>query len=160
MRYSVQAAILAAVVSTTPAVAQDALSAAGPLRIAAVGPTRVVMVQGVVTDPFVWEWTFLNEEVTEDGKPFDTVAVSVIYDCALRTRRALMSETYLDGQYVSDVPLYEEPVAIPQGTLADGALGVICEPEANADGATFPNMGSARTAMDGRAGLTVRPAAP
>jgi len=142
---------------STAAVAQDALTFPGPLRIAAVGQTRVVMVQGGLADPFVWEWTFLDEDADGDGETFDTMAMSVMYDCASRSRRPLVLEAYRDGSFVFQTPIYEEPSPVSPGTLADGALDVVCEPEANSDGAVFTNMVSARVAMDGRAGPTIPP---
>ena len=149
MRIAALAAALTAA-SLSPAHAQDALKATGELRIAAVGQTRVVMVQGVSANPFVWEWSFLDEEVdTEDGA-IDTVAISIIYDCAARTRRALVFEAYRDGAFVSQTPLYEEPAPITAGSLVDGAWQVVCEPESNSDGAVFPDLAAARAAMDTR----------
>ncbi len=159
MRIAALAALLTAA-SLSPAYAQDALNATGELRIAAVGQTRVVMVQGAAADPFVWEWTFLDEGVESDEGMVDAVATSVMYDCAARTRRALVLEAYGDGKFLSQTPLYEEPAPVTPGTLVDGALQVVCEPETNSDGAVFPDMASARAAMDVRKGpATVQPEA-
>ncbi len=137
-------------VAAPAAQAQDALAATGDLRIAAVGQTRVVMVQGVLADPFVWEWTFLDEPAEAEEGPVDTVAISVMYDCTARTRRVLVMEAYNDGAYVTQAPLYQEPAPVTPGALDDGALEVVCEPETNSDGATFPTLAAARTAMDAR----------
>lgn len=150
MRLATFAAFLAFLAVAPAAVAQNALTSASPLRIAAVGQTRVVMVQGAASDPFVWEWTFLDEEAEGDGERFDSFATSVMYDCAARTRRALVLETYQDGSFVSEVPLYEEPAPVAPGTLADGALEVICEPSANSDGAVFADIAAARAGLSGR----------
>ncbi|WP_426051228.1 hypothetical protein [Brevundimonas sp. SL161] len=160
MRIAALAAALAATLTAaglSPARAQDALDATGELRIAAVGQTRVVMVQGVSADPLVWEWSFLDEEVTSDEGMIDAVAMSVMYDCAARTRRPLALEAYRDGAFVSQSPVYEEPAPVAPGTLVDGALEVVCEPDANSDGAAFPNMAAARAAMDVRKGPVVTP---
>ncbi len=154
MHLLARSALLASlIVSTSSAsAAQDALAVTTELRIAAVGQTRVVMVQKQTDSPIVWEWTFLDEQAeTEDG-PVDSLAISVMYDCALQTRRALTLETYLDGAFVSGAPMYEEPAAVVPGSLVHGALQVICEPETNMDGAAFPDMTSARSAMDARRG--------
>jgi len=150
MRLTPFAAVMAILAAAPTAEAQSALTATSPLRIAAVGQTRVVMTQGAAADPFVWEWTFLDQEAEGDGEVFDTYATSVIYDCSARTRRALVLETYRDGSFVSETPLYEEPAPVTPGTLADGALQVICEPETNSDGASFADLGAARSAMDSR----------
>ena len=158
MRLASVAAGMAILTVAPVAEAQNALTATSPLRIAAIGQTRVVMVQGAGADPFVWEWTFLDEEAEGDGETFDTYATSVMYDCAARTRRALVLETYRDGSFVSETPLYEEPAPVPPGTLANGALEVICEPETNSDGAVFPDIAAARSAMDDR--LRATQAAP
>lgn len=160
MRIAALAAALAATLTAaglSPARAQDALDATGELRIAAVGQTRVIMVQGVAADPFVWEWSFLDEAVESEEGRIDAAATSVMYDCAARTRRALVLEAYGDGTFLSQTPLYEEPAPVAPGTLADGALRVVCEPEANSDGAAFPDMAAARAAMDVRKGPMVTP---
>lgn len=136
--------------TSTASLAQDALATIAELRIAAVGQSRVVMVQKQADGPIVWEWTFLDDQAETEEGPVDSFAVSVIYDCALQTRRALTLETYLDGSFVSASPMYEEPSAVVTGSLAHGALQVICEPESNMDGAAFPDMMSARLAMDAR----------
>lgn len=156
MRIAALAAALTAL-SLSPAHAQDALNATGQLRIAAVGQTRVVMVQGVSADPFVWEWVFLDEAVESDEGMIDAAATSVMYDCAARTRRPLVLEAYGDGTFLSQTPLYEEPAPVAPGTLSDGALQVVCEPETNSDGATFPDMVTARAAMNARKAGTVTP---
>ncbi|MBU1347033.1 MAG: hypothetical protein KKA16_08795 [Alphaproteobacteria bacterium] len=156
MRFA--AAALLAFTSLAPAAqAQDALGAPGVLRIGAVGQTRVVMVQGVAADPFVWEWSFLDEEVDQDGEVFDSLAISVMYDCDARTRRPLVLETYRDGAFVSQTPLYEEPAPVEANSLADGAMQVVCEPETNSDGAAFDTMVAARTVMDARNSPSVTP---
>lgn len=156
MRIAALAAALT-LLGLSPAQAQDALNATGELRIAAIGQTRVVMVQGVSTDTFVWEWTFLDEPAEAEEGPVDTVATSVMYDCAARTRRALVMEAYNDGAFVTQGPLYEEPAPVAPGTLFDGALQLVCEPETNSDGAAFPDMAAARAAMDVRKGSVVTP---
>lgn len=156
MRIAALAALLTTA-SLSQAQAQEALNATGELRIAAVGQTRVVMVQGVAADPFVWEWSFLDEAVESDEGMIDAAATSVMYDCTARTRRALVLEAYGDGKFLSQTPLYEEPAPVTPGTLVDGALQVVCEPETNSDGAAFPDMGSARAAMDIRGGPAAVP---
>jgi hypothetical protein len=157
MRIAALAALLTAA-NLSPVHAQDALDATGELRIAAVGQTRVIMVQGVAADPFVWEWSFLDEAVESEEGMIDAAAISVMYDCTARTRRALVLEAYGDGRFLSQTPLYEEPAPVTPGTLVDGALQVVCEPETNSDGATFSDMASARAAMDIRKGpATVLP---
>ncbi len=150
MRIALAAAMM--LVGTPVAHAQEALNATGDLRIAAVGQTRVIMVQGVAADPFVWEWTFLDEPVEAEEGPVDTVVTSVIYDCAARTRRPLVMEAYNDGAYVTQAPIYEAPAPVTPGGLDEGALEVVCEPEANSDGATFSTLAIARAAMDARKG--------
>lgn len=156
MRIAALAALLTAA-TLSPARAQDALNANGELRIAAVGQTRVVMVQGVAADPFVWEWSFLDEEVASEEGAINTLAMSVMYDCAARTRRPLVLEAYRDGAFVSQTPIYEAPAPIAPGTLIDGAIQVVCEPETNSDGAAFPDLAAARAAMDVRKGPVVTP---
>lgn len=133
-----------------PTVAQEALATPTELRIAAVGQSRVVMVQKQTDSPIVWEWTFLDEQVDTEEGLVDTLAISVMYDCAQMTRRALTLETYMDGAFVASAPLYEEPLAVVEGSLVHGALLVICEPETNMDGAAFADMITARVAMDAR----------
>jgi hypothetical protein len=130
------------------ALSQRALETPHELRVAAVGETRVVMIQRHAEDEVVWEWTFLDEEAEAESGLVDTVAISVMYDCTNRTRRPLVLEAYLDGTFVSETPIYEEPAPVAQGTLVDGAMEVVCEPETNSEGATFPDMVSAREAMD------------
>lgn len=154
MRLAILAVAATTIASTPLAQAQDALTANGPIRVAAIGQTRVLMVQGTAAEPFVWEWTFLDEEVAGDqeGQSLDTVAISVMYDCTARTRRALVLEAYRDGAFVSQTPLYEEPLSVTPGTLVDGALDVVCAPEANSDGAVFSDMAAARSAVNGRSG--------
>lgn len=161
MRLAIFAVAATMIASTHVAQAQDALAANGPIRVAAIGQTRVVMVQGTATDEFVWEWTFLDEDVAGDqeGQTLDTLAISVMYDCAARTRRALVLEAYRDGAFVFQTPLYEEPMLVTPGTLVDGALDVVCAPEANSDGAVFPDLAAARSAIDGRSGAE-RPGPP
>lgn len=154
MRLAILAATATIIASTPGAQAQDALTANGPIRVAAIGQTRVLMVQGSSAEPSVWEWTFLYEDVAgdEEGQTFDTVAISVMYDCAARTRRALVLEAFRDGAFVSQTPLYEEPLPVTPGTLVDGALDVVCAPDANSDGAVFSDMVAARSAVNGWSG--------
>lgn len=136
------------------AAAQEAVAANAPLRIAAVGQTRVMMVQGGAADPFVWEWSFFDSETEAEDGVFDTVAISAMYDCQAWTRRPLVLEAYNDGEFVFDAPLYEEPTPITKGTLIDGVAEVVCEPETNSDGAIFQSLAEARAAMDNRLTVT------
>ncbi len=157
MRAGIVSFALCAVASTPPAAfGQQAIEATGELRIAAVGETRVVMVSRRGDADVVWEWTFLDEAIVSEDGLVDTVATSVMYGCDAGTRRALVLEAYRGGAFVSATPLYEEPTAVTPGTLSHGALEVICDPENNSDGATFPDPVAARTAMDHRR----RPAEP
>lgn len=135
---------------TGRASAQEALAASAPLRIAAISQTRVMMVQGTAADPYVWEWSFFNEETTSEDDVFDTVAISVMYDCDAWTRRALVLEAYSDVRFVFETPLYEEPAPITPGTLVDGVAQVVCQPETNSDGAVFPDLTTAWAAMNAR----------
>lgn len=147
-------AIVGACLACTPALAQQAEAAGGPLREAGGSTTAFTMVAGDIpivrpTTPVeVWQWDFYRTPLTVAGRTWDTAAMRVRIDCQGGTRQILDSEGFLDGEQVlrltDDGPVERST----PGTQGHRVVQIACEPGFADRRPTHPDHRQARTHMD------------
>lgn len=132
---------------STPAQAQQAEAAGGPLRFVGGGGERLNFVVGElpavrpVRPVEVWEWTMYRNDRTAGQLSYDAAAFRVRVDCRTGTRLVLAAELFKDGEHV--LRLDDELTAVETpapGTLFYATYRMACEPGFHLLGNTDPQV--------------------
>lgn len=130
---------------STPAQAQQAEAAGGPLRLAGITDNYLSFVAGKgpavrPTRPVeVWEWTFFKNDHTVGSLTFDTAAFRVRIDCQAVTRQIIASEAFNDGELLLSVAEANPVVTIEPGTAHFMTVRAACEPGYQVSGVATPS---------------------
>tara|TARA_R110000782_G_scaffold266541_1_gene361066 strand:- start:144 stop:635 length:492 start_codon:yes stop_codon:yes gene_type:complete len=130
---------------STPALAQQAEAAGGPLRLAGItdGHLSFVAGEGPTVRPTrpvdVWEWNFYKNDQTVGNYRLDTAAFRYRIDCQAGTRQNLASEVFNDGVHLVSVAESAPVVTFEPGTAAFMTFRAACEPGFHMPGVATPS---------------------